>query len=231
MQRKLMLSLAAAAVAVIGTVAVARTALAHGPGGFGGPGGLGGHGFGGLGAGDERGAHLAEALGISVDALKAAQLKALEKGLAAAVADERLTQAQADLMLAGAKLNGAIDRQAIMAEALGLSVADLEAARAAGKTMRDLLDDADLDAAALRDKLTAATEAAIAKAVADGVITQAEADALKAAKAGRSFGFGRHGGPRGMHRGMRGGRGLDLPGGPGAPDVTSPAAPLSNGDV
>lgn len=228
MQRKLKLSLAAAAVAVFGTVAVARTALAHGPGGFGGPGDLGGRGFGGHGAGDERGAYLAEALGISVDALKAAQLKALEKGLADAVAAERLTQAQADLMLAGAKLRGAIDRQAILAEALGLSVADLEAARADGKSMRDLLTAAGLDAAALRDKIAAATDAAIAKAVADGVITQAEADALKAAKDGRGMGFGRHGGPRG---GMRGGRGLDLPGGPGAPDVAAPAAPLSNSDV
>lgn len=228
MNRKLTLTVAAAALALVGSAAVARTALAHGPGGFGGPGGLGGHGFGGHGAGDERGTLLAEALGISVDELKAAQLKALQKGLEAAVADERLTQAQADLMLAGAKLKGAIDREAILAEALGMTADELAAARAAGTTMREMLAQADLDAAALRDKISAATDAAIAKAVADGVITQAEADALTAAKDGRGMGFGRHGGMRG---GMRGGRGHGLPGGPGAPDVTAPAAPLSSNDA
>lgn len=223
MNRKTTFSIAAAALAVVGTIAVASTALAHGrggPGGFGGPGmdgagfgGPGGHGFG-LGRDDgDRGELLAKELGISVADLQAARLRAMEKGLAEAVKAGKLTQERADLMLAGAKLANAIDHDAVLAEALGISVADLKAARAAGTSLRDLLTQQKLDAKTFRTQLQAATDKAIAKAVQDGVITQAQADALKAAK-------DRFGGRHGFGGGMRGGRGGLRNGAPGDAGTT-----------
>lgn len=220
MNRKTTFSLAAAALAVFGTIAVASTALAHGRGGldgFGGPGmggaGLGGPGGHGLGLGrdnGDRGAMLAQELGVSVADLRAAQLRALEKGLAAAVKAGTLTQDKADLALAGAKLANAIDRDAVLAEALGISAADLKAARDANTSLRDLLTAHKLDAATFRSQMQAATDKAIAKAVTDGVITQAQADALKTAKS-------RFEGGRGFGRGMRRGHG-------GMPDAAPDAA-------
>lgn len=229
MKRKTTLAIATLAFALFGMVAVAGTALANGRGGPGGPGGgigaFGGHGGHGLGMGagdDDRGALLAQELGISVEDLRSAQLRALEKGLAAAVKADRLTQAQADLMLSGAKLRGAIDHDAVTAEALGISVEALKAARDAGKTMRDLLAEQKLDARTFRTQLTAAMDKAVAKAVADGVITQAQADALKAAK-------DQHGGMRGGMHGPRGGGGRGGNGGGLAPnDGGATTAPVSS---
>ncbi len=239
MNRKTTLSIAALAFALLGTVAVARTALAHGPGGRGGAGGMGlaglaGHGMGHAGGQDERGELLAAELGVTVDELQAARLRAFEKGIAAAVKAGNLTQDKADLMLAGAKLAAAIDHDAITAEALGISVADLTAAREAGKTIRDLLTEQNLDAQTFHTQMQAAMDKAISKAVADGVITQAQADALKAAKGERGGAHGRRGGMPGGQRGgmpggQRGGRGGF--GGPGMGDDangTAPVSPTSN---
>lgn len=176
---------------------------AHGP--FGG--GRGGFGRGFLEPGGFKGAHdqaLAEALGISADKLAAAQEKVAADRLAQAVKDGRLTQAQADLMTAGRKLAASIDRQAVAAEVLGLSKADLDKALKDGKSLRDLAADAKLDRDALRDKLQTAMDAAVAKAVKDGTLTQAQADALKAArdKAGPGGFLGRFGHGRGFGKGF-----------------------------
>ena len=202
MNKRYVLSVAALGLALAGTVALANPASAHGPGGFG-RGGLG------LGRGGERGELLAQELGISVDQLQAAMTRAMEKRLAEAVKNGRLTQAQADLMLAGRKLAQAIDHDAVVAKALGISVADLQAARDAGKDLRDLLSELKLDRATFQTNLQKAMDEAIAQAVKDGVITQAQADALKAARDNR--------GP-----GLRGGRGGRGPFGESAPNEATP---------
>ena len=187
---------------------LAGRAMAHGP--LGGPGGLG-RGF--LERGGLKGQHdqeLAEALGVSVEKLQAAQDKVAAAGLAQAVKDGRLTQEQADLMTAGRKLAATVDREAIAAQVLGLSKDELTKALEEGKTLRELAAAADLDHDALQEKMQAAMDAAVADAVKAGTITQAQADALKEAKGrmgpggplggrgfGRGHGFGRGGFGRG----------------------------------
>ena len=210
------LTAAGITLALVGTVALAAPASAFGPGG--------GHGKGfGPGSGGpeaDRGQHLADALGISLEELQAARAEAFEAGLTEAVADGRIDQEQADLMLAGHALKQAIDREALMADALGISVEELQAAREEGKSMRELLDELGIEPQALRERMEAAMDAAVEKAVADGVITQEQADALKTAKDER--GQGRRGGHRGGVRGGPGGGGFGglRPGAEGSADET-----------
>lgn len=174
------------------------------PGGFGHSGSRSG--------GDE---YLAEALGITVEELQAARETAYAAYLADAVAAGEITQAQADELLARQRLSSYIDHEALVAEALGLSVDELEAALAGGQSLSDLMTAQGLTAETLQTALQTAYEAAIARAVADGVITQAQADAYLSA----SPNFGLFGG----HHGFGGGRGGHGHGGGfSLPDDTDP---------
>jgi hypothetical protein len=186
--------------------------------------GFGHHGggfmFGGIDERPDRDALLAEALGISVANLEAAQAEAEAAGLAEKVAAGILTQEQADLMLAARALRETIDEQALLAEALGIDVADLEAARDAGQSVFELIDDLGLTPEEVMAARQAAFEAAVADAVADGVLNQDQADQILSSAPGpRGFsgqGFGgdcpeggRHeGGPMCGPRGGFGGFGL-----------------------
>ena len=152
--------------------------LAHG-----GPGGRGGVRFPGRGSIDYR-QLLADALGITVEELQAAHDQANQAAIAQAIEEGIITQEQADQMQARQALQSYLDREAIMAGALGMTVEELQAALAGPpgggtKTFRDLLSELELDAATMRENMQAAFEAAIAQAVEDGVITQEQADALK----------------------------------------------------
>ena len=147
--------------------------------------------------------NLAEALGITVERLQEAQDEAYAATASDAVAAGQITQEQADRMLAKRALQEYIDHQAIMAAALGMPVEDLEAALADGKTMRDLIDESDLDATTLKANAQTAIEAAVQQAVDDGVITQAQADEFLSMD---HFNFGGRGGRHGG-RGGRGGGG------------------------
>jgi hypothetical protein len=180
------LFLAAAAAGV-------HTASAHGPWG-GGP-------FGMRGASPAQSeTDMAEALGTTVDKLRAAQDKVFSDQLAAAVKDGRLTQERADLMIAGQKLARSIDPQAMMAQTLGVSAEELQKAQADGKSLNDLVEAKGLDRTEMKAAMQAAHEAAIAKAVKDGVITQAQADQLKDSQGGKMRHFGGMGGMRGFGR-------------------------------
>lgn len=126
---------------------------------------------------------LADALGISVDELQAAQTKALDAALTQAVEKDLLTQTQADALRermdnAGAKgfgrfgfglgrnerfMGGDIDFEALLADVLGITADELQAAQ------------------------EQAQSAAIDQAVADGDITQEQADLAQAARAFRSY--------------------------------------------
>lgn len=126
---------------------------------------------------------LAEALGITTDELQAAHEKALEAGLTQAVEKDLLTQTQADALrerMAGAGaqgfgrlgfaigryegfLGGDIDFEALLADALGITVDKLQTAEEQAQT------------------------AAIDQAVEDGAITQEQADLAKAGRAFRSY--------------------------------------------
>lgn len=201
-----------------------------------------GHHGGGLmfGGGDERydrDALLAEALGISVADLEAAQAEAEAALLAEKVAAGILTQEQADLMLAARALRETIDEEAILAEALGMDLADLGAARDAGQSVFELIEDLGLTMEEFMSARQAAYEAAVVDAVADGVLTQDQADQILSSApgprgfAGQGLGgdcpeVGRHEGgpmrgPRGGHHGPRGGfGGFGLPDQVPAPTTT-----------
>lgn len=180
---------------------------------FGRSGRLGG--FGHSGSRDGGDEYLAEALGITVEELQAARETAYAAYLADAVAAGEITQAQADELLARQRLSSYIDHEALVAEALGLSVDELEAALAGGQSLSDLMTAQGLTAETLQTALQTAYEAAIARAVADGVITQAQADAYLSA----SPNFGLFGG----HHGFGGGRGGHGHGGGfSRPDDTDP---------
>ncbi|MEZ4770093.1 MAG: hypothetical protein R2844_16885 [Caldilineales bacterium] len=183
--------------------------------------------------GDAGGQYLAGALGISLEELQAAQQKAGEAALQQAVDDGMLTQEQADALQARGlgfdharmfgRMAGNIDGEALLADALGISVADLQAARltAQGAALDQAVTDgritqeqADqmkaraafgqyLNQSDVQAQLRSAYEAVVQKAVAAGVITQEQADAILSNDAG----FGRLDGMRGfgaMRAPMRG---------------------------
>lgn len=200
----------------------------------------------GLGVSDEA---LAEALGITVAELEAAEDEARAAAVAQAVADGVLTQEQADAIIANGSSRGYqfnYDKNTYLAEALGITVEELEAARlevytaqlaemvAAGTITQE---EADLilaqkavqnyvDDEAYQSAVQSIYADAVAQALADGVITQAQADELLANMSAQTFHFpgaGRHGG-RGGHGGHRG------HGGPGA-DFSAPSDSSTTDDI
>jgi len=166
-------------------------------------------------------AALADALGITVDQLQAAETEAKTAAVKQAVTDGKLTQEQADAILSGDHPGGhgfrlGPEGDQYLADALGISVEKLQAAEKDAKSavlaqaVQDgtiTQDQADLMLAreALRPYLAQAMsdayKAAVEKAVADGAITQAQADLLLANQqngpTGDFGGFGGHGGHHG----------------------------------
>lgn len=197
---------------------------------FGGPmlRGFGLHHGDGFGRDSDRDQYLADALGITVEELQAARDRAFAAAVAEAVAAGQITQAQADEMLAMHALRSYLDKEAIIAEALGMSVEELETALSSGQTLVDLLAAQGLDQATFQANVQAAYEAAIARAVADGVITQEQADQILSNMPGFGlFGWG-HGGHGHGRGGFRGGRGGFFGDG-GVPSVPDSAAPTDTG--
>jgi predicted DNA-binding protein (UPF0251 family) len=157
-------------------------------------------------------AALAAELGITVEELEAAQEAALGTVLQQLVDEGQITQAQADSILAGEGLRGIMQSiftpemaQAAVAEALGISVEELEAAQAEGQRLHELAVELGVDPATIGTAVAEARAEAIQAAVEDGTITQAQADQLLNQN---RPGFGGHRGPG------RGGPGR-FPGGPG----------------
>lgn len=148
----------------------------------------------------DRGALLAEALGITPEQLQAAQEEAHDAAIQQAIDEGLITQEQADLMEAHRALKDYLDREALTAQALGITPEELQAAREAGQSHRELIEELGLDRATLRENMQSAHEAAIQQAVADGVITQEQADQIQSGE-----GRGKFGGPRG--HGSPGGKG------------------------
>ncbi|MEM9773755.1 MAG: hypothetical protein AAF902_04185 [Chloroflexota bacterium] len=127
---------------------------------------------------EERLVAFAQALGVSVEELEAAKEAVKEARLAEALANGDITQEQVDLREARQALAETIDKVAIMADILGVSVEEINTAREE-RTLRDLIADSGLT----NEEIAAATEAAyqdaIDQALADGVITQEQADLLE----------------------------------------------------
>lgn len=202
--------------------------------------------------------YLAEALGISVDELQAAYEEVRIAAIEEAVEEGALTEEQADELLDdangfhgrfghGFRFSG-LDEEALLADALDISVEALQAARAealaakleamveAGRLTQERADimaareavEGYFDQEAVAEMIQEAYESAVAEALADGVITQEQADQLleNLAVPGRFglFDGGFHGrAPRG-HHGFRGNPGgTFFNGGNGAAIFDAPA--------
>ena len=194
---------------------------------------------------------LATALGTTLEKLQAAEQTATSEALKQAVADGLITQSQAD-QFAQRSSNGhpfgglpflrdsSINYDALLAQALGVSTDQLQAAKqtAAFASLDQAVKDGSLtqtqaDAEKARYALSNSTkfqsamktayEAAVKQAVTDGLITQAQADALLSSTNGQ-MNWGMPGGFDGF--GGRGGHGG--PGGPGFNGGTFPSNPPSN---
>ncbi len=188
------------------------------------------HGLRGLGV--DYDALLAEELGITVEELQAARDAAQVAALEQAVAAGTITQEQADLMSAADALRDFVDRDAIMAQVLGVTVEELDAAKAAG-TVQDLVDATGKTQEELATAVQEAYQAAVTDAIASGIITQEQADQLQSERGFGLRGFGPGGEMRGGHHG--GGRGM---GGHGffgssssnsSTDSSSPTVPSTSG--
>jgi hypothetical protein len=148
-----------------------------------------------------------------------------------AVADGVLTQEQADQMNSfqegkqgRQQQMGALHNymEAAIAAEFGLTEEQLEQQHAAGKTMMDLASELGLKVEDFEAKMTAARTKALEQAVADGAITQEQADWMQQhmGPKGMMGGFGK-GGCKGG--GMHGGSGI----GPGMRPFSPPAGPTS----
>ncbi|MCC6605086.1 MAG: hypothetical protein IT327_17905 [Anaerolineae bacterium] len=182
---------------------------------------------------DEVRALIAAELGVTVEELEAAQDTVQEAMLAQLVEDGTITQEQLDEMLEMKALRELAqdifsrdDAQAVIAEQLGLTVEELAAARDEGTRIAELADAQGIDLETLMTAVTDARSAAFAQAVADGSLTQEQADLLLSQR-GPHFGFGGHGGHgHGGHGGMRGG-GF----GPGSSDGSDDSGTSTSSDL
>jgi len=149
--------------------------------------------------------------GLTTDEFQTQMEAAVPNIVEQALADGVITQAQADYILEnglrGAKgyLHSALQEyvDAAVADILGVSVEELQTARDEG-TVADLLDAAGLTRAELQTALDEATAEIVEQALADGVITQAQADSILE-NGLRGFGPGGHGPGGGHHNGGPGG--------------------------
>ena len=153
---------------------------------------------------------IAAELGVTVDELDAAQTAVQETMLAQLVEDGVITQEQLDEMVEMRALRGLArdifnreDAQAVIAEALGLTVEELAAAHEDGTRLPELADEQGVDMETVMTAVSDARTAAFEQAVADGLLTQEQADQLLSQRGPRFGGHGGHGGPRGG--GPRGG--------------------------
>jgi hypothetical protein len=201
--------------------------------------------------------YLADALGVTAAELTAAYQEAQDAAIDQALDEGLITEAQAAQLKNGTGRRGGpdlfrwsgaeIDEQALLADALGISADELADAQQEGSDAR--LAQAVTDGRITQEQadLQKAKQAlhqyiedndlygkAVTAAVADGVLTQAQADAILSAKTGMhgfggDFGGFMPGRPGG-HGGMGDMGGL-MPGGPGGPGGATPqqqpAAPNS----
>jgi len=128
--------------------------------------------------------YLAQALNITVEEFQEAKEKARQAALEHALEDGTLIEEQVEMMEARDALRDYIDRDALMAKALGIDTSELEDALAAGKRIPELLEEYGVDPAEFREAMQAAFKDAVQRAVEDGVITQELADQILSSSPG-----------------------------------------------
>lgn len=151
---------------------------------------------------------IAAELGLDWDVVQA-QLHAQHlASIQEAVANGQMTQEQADQMVANMNARWVLKDafQAAMAEVLGITPEQLDAYQAEGKRLPEIATELGLDLATLQTQMQTARQAVLDAAVADGTITQEQADNFQMGGPGQ----GGHGG-QGQHNGQGGGFGGPRP--------------------
>jgi hypothetical protein len=121
---------------------------------------------------------LADALGISTDELNAAREAAKDAAIEQALEDGKITEEQIAMMEAREALKNYIEKDELMAKALGITVDELEAAKEEGQRMPDLLEELGIDPEDFEANMQAVHEEVLQQAVEDGIITQEQADQI-----------------------------------------------------
>lgn len=114
--------------------------------------------------------NLAQALDITPEELDEARWTAFLATLDDGVEEGYLAQKAADRMVAQAIIRRTADREELIAAGLGISVAELQAAREQGKTPRQLATELGLDGQAIGQNLATALEQLLQQAAEDGLI-------------------------------------------------------------
>jgi uncharacterized protein (DUF433 family) len=147
---------------------------------------------------------LAEELGVDIADVEAAIQAVRAEAIDQALADGLITAEQAERLLnqdgrpgpgGGRRGPQIFDREAMeaaTADALGISVEELQAAREEGTTIPELAEELGVDMANVQAAVQAAREDAINQALADGTITAEQAERLLNGECGPH-----HRGPRG----------------------------------
>jgi hypothetical protein len=148
---------------------------------------------------------LAEQLNITLEELQGAKEEAQQSAVKQGLAQGLITEDQVEMMNARKALREYIDKDTILTEALGISASELEDALADRKRIPELLEEFGVDPEDFRAAMQTALEEAVQQAVADGVITQDQADQILSGGPGkggfeRPFrpGGGRNFGPGGF---------------------------------
>ncbi len=137
---------------------------------------------------------IADALGVSMGELESAEAAADAAKLAERVEEGRLTEAEAADHVALDAFRDTIDKDVVLAQSLGISNAELAAARADNLAYSDLLDQLGLTRAEVNDAEEAVYAELVADAVADGTLTAEQAAQFEDGcnSGGRNGGRGRN---------------------------------------
>lgn len=130
---------------------------------------------------------VASKLGVTVDELAEATQAASQEAIEQALADGEITQEQADCLLSGEHMEspgygsfgrhmgwggvGVEAHHATLANVLGMTVEELEAELAAGKTLRDLMEELDVDMDDVWDAMHGTRDATRQRALKEGCLT------------------------------------------------------------
>lgn len=148
---------------------------------------------------------LAEAQGVEVETVKAAVQAYRETAVADAIEAGIITEEQGEQLLnhegkrrgkRAGRFGGLVDRadvQTAVADALGISVEDLQAAKEAGTSIEDLAAENGVEMETIQEAVQAVKETAVQEALEAGTITEEQAERILSGE-GRQ---GRQGGPRG----------------------------------
>ncbi|MBV7333274.1 hypothetical protein KFU94_34580 [Chloroflexi bacterium TSY] len=168
---------------------------------------------------------LAEEKGVEMETIQEALKASAITQVQQAVTDGDLTQEEADRILEriengrgfgprglgrgahrGGPLRDLIDRDVIqetVAQTLGITVEELEAAKDEGKKLSELAEEKGVEMETVKEAMKASAISQVQQAVTDGELTQEEADRLiERIESGRGFGRRGQGPGRGGHRGL-----------------------------